>query len=74
MKAIKNNSFSRLFLPTLLSILLVGCSTSKSLASRDKNIDKNSIKVDINTNIGKNSNSVNNKANNKVNKQSDNQT
>ena len=71
MKAIKNNSFSRLFLPTLLSILLVGCSTSKSLASRDKNIDKNSIKVDINTNIGKNSNSVNNKANNKVNKQSD---
>ena len=80
MKSIKNNSFSRLFLPTLLSILLVGCSTSKSLASRDKNIDKNSIKtyintnIDknsikayINTNIGKNSNSINNK----VNKQSD---
>ena len=67
MKSIKNNSFSRLFLPTLLSILLVGCSTSKSLASRDKNIDKNNIKAYINTNIGKNSNSINNK----VNKQSD---
>ena len=71
MKAIKNNSFSRLFLPTLLSILLVGCNTSKSLSYSNKNIEKNSIKVDINTNIGKNSNSINNKVNKKSNKQSD---